>query len=68
MSYIEDNNLDVEVYLENEQEIAYMEKNKECFKCGAEAKVSKKGNLFCSKLCWIDPINDPPHPQRLKRN
>lgn len=29
-----------------------MTKNKKCWFCGAEKKVSKKGNLYCPNICW----------------
>jgi len=32
---------------------ARLKETGECDKCGGELKVSKRGNLYCAKVCWV---------------
>jgi len=54
MSYIDDNQIDVIVAQEIMDLREALEKGK-CPDCGStNIKRSKKGNLYCANLCWIE--------------
>lgn len=54
MSFLEDYDVSTESAIEITEAQEYMENNKKCFHCDAPTKVSKKGNLYCSNICWLE--------------